>query len=150
MSHAEGVFTPTRNSRESSQFGGSGTSGRTFPNGHMSYYRNRNANRLKQKGRKESPSMTMVHLNSQVQQLGGLTPGKWVFGRDPKMPIGPVGGPHFLDFANRKEARSTKARHLLGIIHQIRQASSAAHFNGELNLRLNRRFPQLRNAVFLG
>ena len=34
------------------------------------------------------------------------------------------------------------------IIRQIRQASSAEYFNGELNLRMGRRFRQLRNGGF--
>ena len=52
--------------------------------------------------------MTMAHLNSQVQQFGGFTPGKRVFGGNPKMPIGTAGDPHFEDFTNAKEDQATE------------------------------------------
>ena len=65
------------------------------------------------------------------------------------MPIGAVGNPHFEDFTNTKEDRTTRTHHLLGAIHQIRQASITADFNGKLNLRLIRRLRQSVNGVFL-
>ena len=49
------------------------------------------------------------------------------------MMIGAVDTPHFADFMNSKDAQAPKTRHLLGIIHQIRQASPAEDFSGELN-----------------
>ena len=58
------------------------------------------------------------------------------------MPIGAAGSPHFGDLTNPKDARKTKTHHLLGIVHQIRQASITEDFNRKLNLRLNRRFPR--------
>ena len=45
--------------------------------------------------------MTMMRLNSQVNQYDGSTPGKGVFGRSPKLPIRTADNAHFRDFANR-------------------------------------------------
>ena len=56
---------------------------------------NRKTNCLARKEWEESTSMKMMHLNSNVQQLDGFAPGKRVFGRTPKIPIGASGGPHF-------------------------------------------------------
>ena len=66
------------------------------------------------------------------------------------MPIAAVGNPNFEDFVNPKEARATKRRNFLGIIHQIRQASIAADFNGKSSLVLNIRFRQSGNGVHMG
>ena len=110
--------------------------------------RHRKANWPTQQSGGGSPAMTMMHLNSQAQQFGGFTPGQRVFGRTPKMPTGAVSNPHFTDFMNPKDARTTKTHHLLGIIHQIRQASSTADFNGKLTLRINRRLRQSTNGGF--
>ena len=74
----------------------------------------------------EFAATTMMRLNPQVQQFGGLTHEKRVFGGDPKMPIGAAGNPHFEDFVNPKEAQTRKTHHFLGIIHHIRQASITA------------------------
>ena len=48
----------------------------------------------------EFSAMDSLHLNSQAHQYDGFTPGKRVFGRTPKLPIGAVGNPDFTDFAN--------------------------------------------------
>ena len=80
-------------------------------------------------------AMTMMHLNSLLQKIGDVAPGKRVFGRDPKMPIGPVCNPHFSDFANPKGRKTTKTHHLPGVIRQFRQSSLTAAFNGVLHLR---------------
>ena len=64
------------------------------------------------------------------------------------MPIGTVGGPHFEDFMNPKEAKTTKTHHLLEIMRRIRQASLTADFNGKSNLCLNRMFRRSRNGEF--
>ena len=50
------------------------------------------------------------------------------------MPIGAAGSPHFGDFTNPKEDQAAKTHHLPGIIHQIRQSSVTADFNGKSNL----------------
>ena len=97
----------------------------------------RQANFLAQKEWGGSPSMPMIHLNAQVRQFGGFAPGRRVLGRTPKIPIGELESPHFVDFMNPKEAQAAKTHHLLGIIHLIRQESPTADFNGKLNLRLN-------------
>ena len=76
-------------------------------------------------------AMTMAHLNSQVQQFGGVTHVQRVFGATPKMPIGAVGNPHFGDFMNPKEAGETETHHFPGVIRKIRQASLTADFNGD-------------------
>ena len=94
--------------------------------------------------------MTMVRLNSPVQQFGWFAKERRVFGRPPKMPIGTVDSPNFADFTNPMDEQSTKTYHLIGIIHQIRQASLTADFNGNLNLRIDRRFRQSGNGGFLG
>ena len=90
----------------------------------------------------------MLRLNSQVWQFGGLTPGRRVRGRDPKMPIGAAGSPHFADFANPTGPPETKTHNLLGVIRQISETSLGADFNGILNLRLNRRFRHIQNGGF--
>ena len=92
---------------------------------------NRKSNGSKRKEWEEFPAMTMMHFNSQVQRFSGFAHGQRVFGRAPKSPIGAVSNPHFSDFANPKEAQETETHHLLGIIHQIRQASSTADVNGK-------------------
>ena len=52
---------------------------------------------------------------------------------------------------NPKEPPETQTHHILGVIRQIRQASCAADFNGELNLRLDKRLRQMRTeGIFLG
>ena len=77
----------------------------------------------------------MVRLNTQSQQFGWFTPGRRGIGRTPKMPIGAVANPHLPDFANPNESPAAKTHHLLGIIRRIRQASTAADFNGKLDSR---------------
>ena len=47
---------------------------------------------------KEYDASGMQHLNAQLQQYDGFAPGRRVFGRTPKMPIGAVGRPIFLRF----------------------------------------------------
>ena len=78
----------------------------------------------------------MTHLDSQVQQFGGFTPGKRVFGLDPEIPIGTAGSPHFSDFMNPKAPRKTKTHRLVGGIRQIRQASAVADFDGKTKFAL--------------
>ena len=56
--------------------------------------------------------MTTMRLNSQVRQFFGFTPGRRVFGRAPKIPIGDVGSPNFEDFTNPVEAPTTETHHL--------------------------------------
>ena len=53
----------------------------------------RETKKLSNKEWKEFAPMTMMRLNSQVQQYDGLTPGESVFGGTPKLPIGAVGNP---------------------------------------------------------
>ena len=84
-------------------------------------------------------AMNTMRLNSHVQQFDGSTHGRRVFGRTPKMPIGTVGSPHFEDIMNPVEAPTTKTHHLVGVIHQIRQASLIAYFSGKLNSALRKR-----------
>ena len=64
------------------------------------------------------------------------------------MPIGAAGNPHFGDFMNRKDAQTTKTRHSLVAIRQIRQASITADFNGKLNFPLNSRLRGSGNGGF--
>ena len=56
---------------------------------------NRKSNCLPNKEWVEFPDMASLHLNSQVQQYDGFTPGHRVFGRTPKLPIGAAGNPNF-------------------------------------------------------
>ena len=83
--------------------------------------------------------MTPIHLNSQVRQFSGFAPGKRVFGRTPKMPIGANGNPHFGDFTNPGDSPTSETQWLIGVIHKIRQASTDADFINKLNTALNRR-----------
>ena len=96
----------------------------------------------------EFAAMATMRLNSQVRQFGGFTPWKVIFGRAPKMPIGPVGNPHFEDFTNPAEASTTKTHHLIGIIQKIRQASLSAYFSGKLNSELRKRIRESGNGAF--
>ena len=52
-----------------------------------------NPKKLNSKEWKEFASMTMMRLISQVQQYEGFTPGRSVFGRTPKLPIGAICNP---------------------------------------------------------
>ena len=45
-------------------------------------------------------ALTTLQLNPQVQQYDGFAPGHRVSGRTPKMPIGTVGNPLYIGFAN--------------------------------------------------
>ena len=90
----------------------------------------------------------MIHLNFQVQQLDGFTPGQRVSGRATEMPIGAVGNPHFSDFMYPMVSPETKTHRELGIVRQIRQSSLVGDFNGKLNSRMNKRFRQTQNAGF--
>ena len=72
--------------------------------------------------------MTMMHLNSQVQQYDGFTPAQLVFGRTPKLPIGTIGNPFFEDFMNPAEAPTAETQNLIPAIYEIRQASLQADF----------------------
>ena len=69
---------------------------------------NRKSNFLPSKDRKEFSAMAALHLNSQVQQYDGFTPGQRVFGRTPKLPIGTAGNPNFSDFMKPVTAPTTK------------------------------------------
>ena len=60
--------------------------------------------------------MTALHLNSQVQQYDGFTPGQRVFGRAPKLPIGTVGNPNFSDFMKPVTPPTAKTLSLLNTI----------------------------------
>ena len=80
-----------------------------------------------------------MRLNSQVRQFGGFAPGRRVFGRTPKMPIGAAGNPHFDDFMNQKEAPAAKTHHLLGAIQKIRHASLNGDFVNKFNLSFRKR-----------
>ena len=59
---------------------------------------------------KEFSAMATMHLNSQVQQYGGFTPGGRVFGRTPKLPIEAAGNPFFEDFMNPAAAPAKKRK----------------------------------------
>ena len=87
----------------------------------------------------EFAAMTTMRLNSQVRQFGGFAPGRRVFGRTPKMPIGAAGNPHFDDFMNQKEAPAAKTHHLLGAIQKIRHASLNGDFVNKFNLSFRKR-----------
>ena len=73
---------------------------------------------------REFPAMAALHLNSQVQQFGGFTPGRRVFGGAPKLPIGTVGNSNFNDCMNPKTAPKTKSMSLLRVIYEIRKSFS--------------------------
>ena len=100
---------------------------------------NKKPNSLSRKEGKEFAAMTTMRLNSQVRQFGGFAPGKRVFGRTPRMPIGTIGNPYFEDFTNPKEAHTAKTHGLIGLIHKIRQASTNADFTNRLNTTSHRR-----------
>ena len=92
--------------------------------------------------------MAALHLNSQVQQYDGFTPGQRVFGRKPKLPIGAAGNPNFTDFANPIVAQAAKSLSLVNTIPQIRKASLEADFNGEMQLCLERRVRNIKTEEF--
>ena len=94
--------------------------------------------------------MAMMHMNSQVQQYDGFTPGQRVFGRTPKLPIGSIDNPFFGDFTNPAEAPATKTQNLTSAIYEIRQASLKADFQNKLNTALIRRVRNTKNADFFG
>ena len=87
-------------------------------------------------------------LKSQVRQFAGFAPGKRVFGRTPKIHIGEIGNPHFDDFANPKDAPTSKTQGLIGVIRKIRHASPNADFSNKLNTTLNRRVRGAKSEEF--
>ena len=92
--------------------------------------------------------MAALHLNSQVQQYDGFTPGQRVFGRTPKLPIGAADNPNFTDFANPTTAPTAESLNLINTIFQIRKASSEADFNGKMQLCLERRIRNIKTEEF--
>ena len=88
----------------------------------------RKPKKLSNKEWEEFASMTMMHLNSQVQQYDGFTPGQRVFDRTPKLPIGAIGNPFCEDFTNPVDAPTAKTQNLTSAIYEIRQASLKADF----------------------
>ena len=84
---------------------------------------NRKSNCLSNKQWREFSAMAALHLNSQVRQYDGFTPGQRVFGRTPKLPIGTVSNPNFTDFTNPIAAPTTKSLSLVNTIFHIRKAS---------------------------
>ena len=92
--------------------------------------------------------MTMMHMNSQVQQYGGFTPGQRVFGRTPKLPIGATDNPFFEDFMNPAEAPATEKRNSIVAIYEIRQASLKEDFRSKLNTTPIRRVRDTENEEF--
>ena len=69
---------------------------------------NRKSNCSPSKEWGEFSAMAALHLNSQVQQYGGFTPGQRAFGRAPKLPIGTAGNPNFSDFMKPVTSPTTK------------------------------------------
>ena len=94
--------------------------------------------------------MTMMRLNSQVQQYDGFTPGERVFGRARKLPIGAFGNPFFEYFMNPLEAPAEKTHNLISIIFKIRQASLKADFQSKMDTPLIRRGNVKTEEYFLG
>ena len=84
----------------------------------------------------------------QAQQFGGFAPGKRVFCRTPKIPIGSVGKPDFRISRIQRSPEWPKTHQLLVVMRQIRQASSVVDFNGELNLLLGKRIRQTHTEEF--
>ena len=90
-----------------------------------------------------------MRLGPQVQQFGGLKPGKLVIGRDPKMPTGAVGNLHFW-IPRTQRGPSTKSHHLLGGIRQVRQSSSAGLTENRSFARVNDYAKLIRKNVSCG
>ena len=95
-------------------------------------------------------AMAMMRLNSQVRQFYGFAHGERVFGRPPKMPIGAVCNPHFLDFTSPIASPTAKSHHLLGASHQIRQPSLTAGSSGKLNSASRKRIRESKMGKCLG
>ena len=92
--------------------------------------------------------MAALHINSQVRQYDGFTPGHRVSGWAPKLPIGTLGNPNFADFTNPIAAPAAKSLCLVNTISQIRKASSEADFNGKMQLCLERRIRNIKTEEF--
>ena len=67
--------------------------------------------------------MRMLRLSSKVPKYDGFTPGRRVFGRSPKLPIGAAGGPHFRDFTTLSDSPLTQTRVALVQFREIQKAS---------------------------
>ena len=67
--------------------------------------------KLEGKDWQEYASTCTMRLNSQVQQYGGITPCRKVFGRSRKLPIATVGNPYFKYFTLRNEAPVTQTQY---------------------------------------
>ena len=93
--------------------------------------------------------MTTMRLNSKVRQYVGLTPGRRVFGRTPKLPIGEAGSPFFRDSMSPAEAPSAKTHNLLPAIYKIRQSLISADFQSQVNATLVRRVRKAKRRIFV-
>ena len=71
----------------------------------------------------EYDAMCLRRLNVQVQQYDGFTPGRRVFGRAPKLPVGAVGSPHFSYFTNLNDSTVTETNGAMAKLREIQNAS---------------------------
>merc|ERR1712112_176904 len=109
---------------------------------------NRKSNCLSHKEWKDFSAMTALHLNSQVQLYDGFTPGKRVFGRTPKLPIGTVGNPNFPDFMKPVTAPTTKTLSLLNTIFKYEKHLWKRILTEKMQLRLERRIRNFKTEEF--
>ena len=77
---------------------------------------NRKSNCLSHKEWGEFSDTAALHLNSEVRQYDGFTPGRRVLGRAPKWPIGTVGNRNFTDPMKPIAAPTTKSLSLVNTI----------------------------------
>ena len=94
-------------------------------------------------------SMATMRLNSQVQQYDGFTPGKRVFWRGPKLPIGAVGNPFFEYFMNPADAPTAETQNLISMIFEIRQAPLTSDFRNKLDAAFIRRVGNAKKRGYL-
>ena len=83
-------------------------------------------------------AITMLQLNSQVQEYDGFTPVRRVSGRAPKMAIGSVDNPFFNDFTNPEDSPVAQTHQVLAKLRDIRKSSLEIDFNEKFNRTLNR------------
>ena len=92
-----------------------------------------------------------MHFNSPAHQCDGFTPGRRVFGRTPKMPIGAAGNPFYNESMNPADSLVARARRVLAELREIQKDSQESDFNGKPNLSLRHQVWGLKSEqVFLG
>ena len=90
--------------------------------------------------------MCILRLNSQIQKYGGFTGGERVFGRAPKLQIGAVGTPHFIDFVYQNGAPVIQTECVRGIAGNSKSVF-INRFSGKIQFIFKFQFPTTEKRI---